>query len=83
MKKVDHVKEQELAKLKPEVAAYKESKEYKKLQEEMRKNDDDEFRTDIDPHGYDLYEKFLQNPLGMTADYASLIAKFNPESKEL
>lgn len=31
MKRVDPIKEEELAKLKPEYEAYKESKEYKKL----------------------------------------------------
>jgi hypothetical protein len=41
-----------------ELEAYKGSAEYKKMVEELRKRDeDDEFRNDYDPQGYDLYEK--------------------------
>lgn len=51
---------EELEKLKPEVAEYKASKEYQQLQDEIKKkDDDDDFKTDIDPKGYDLYEKFV------------------------
>jgi cytidylate kinase len=40
----------ELEKLKPEAAAYKASKEYEKLMEDIKKRDEeDEFRTDADP----------------------------------
>jgi hypothetical protein len=46
--------------MKPEVEQYKASKEYKQLLEEIKKrNDDDEFRNDTDPRGYELYEKFV------------------------
>lgn len=52
--------QEELEKLKPEVEEYKNSKEYKSLQDEIRKRDeDDDFKHDADPKGYELYEKFL------------------------
>jgi len=48
---------QELAKLKPEVEQYKASKEYTLLMDDLKKrDDDDEFRNDTDPKGYDHYE---------------------------
>jgi len=54
-------KEEELAKLKPEVEEYKNSKEYKQIQDEIRKkDDDDDFKNDADPRGYDLYESFVR-----------------------
>lgn len=52
--------EKELANLRPEVEEYKNSKEYKTLQDEIRKrDDDDDFKHDNDPKGYELYEKFV------------------------
>lgn len=51
---------EEIAKLKPEVALYKASKDYDLLQVELKKrDDDDEFKNDTDPKGFDLYEKFV------------------------
>lgn len=76
--------QEEIAKLKPEVEQWKESKEYKKLLEEIKKQDDDnDYRHDVDPKGYDLYEKFLADPLGKALDFASLVAKYNPDCAEL
>lgn len=55
-------REEELAKLKPEVEEYKSSKEYKQVQDEIRKKDeDDDFKNDPDPRGYDLYESFVSD----------------------
>lgn len=48
-----------------------------------KKDDDDEYKHDSDPLGYELYEKVLKDPLGKAVEIASLIAKYNPESKEL
>jgi N-alpha-acetyltransferase 15/16, NatA auxiliary subunit len=51
---------EELARLKPEVEQFKASKEYQQLLEDHRKRDeDDEFRAELDPRGYELYEKFV------------------------
>ena len=64
MKKVDTIKEEELKKLKPEVEEYKQSKEYQKLQEDLKKKDeDDEYRNDSDPKGFELYEKTVSSIL--------------------
>ena len=50
----------ELEKMKPEVEEYKASKEYQALLDEIKKKDeDDDFKTDADPKGYELYEKFV------------------------
>jgi N-alpha-acetyltransferase 15/16, NatA auxiliary subunit len=74
----------ELAKLKPEIDQYKSSKEYQQLQEEIRKRDeDDDFKHDADPKGYDLYEKFLADPMGKALEFAMLVAKYNPDAAEL
>ena len=51
---------EEIAKLQPEIEEYKVSKEYKALQDEIRKkDDDDDIKIDTDPRGYELYEKFV------------------------
>lgn len=56
--------QEELAKLKPEIEQYKASPEYKHLLDELKKkDDDDEYRNDSDPKGYDLYEKFVSQSL--------------------
>ncbi len=63
MKKIESIKESELEKLKPEFEEYKNSEEYKKLLEDLRKkDDDDEYRNDPDPKGYELYEKCVSFP---------------------
>jgi hypothetical protein len=61
MNKVNKIKEAELEKLKPEAETYKASKEYKDLVEELRKRDeDDDYRNDYDPKGYEAYEKAVR-----------------------
>lgn len=51
---------EELAKLKPEAEQFKASKEYQTLLDEQKKrDDDDEFKGELDPYGYELYEKFV------------------------
>lgn len=58
MKKIDLIKEAELEKIKPEIEEYKNSKEYQTLQDGLRKgDDDDDYKNDADPKGYELYEK--------------------------
>lgn len=57
MNKVENIKEEEQKRFGPEIQEYKDSKEYKDLMEELRKRDeDDEYRNDYDPKGYDFYE---------------------------
>lgn len=83
MMKLESIKDEELEKVKPEFEKYKESKEYKKLQEELKKQDDDEFKMDSDPMGYELYIKTLADPIAKAVDIATLITKYNPQSKDL
>ena len=72
--------QEEVANMKPEINQWKESKEYKKLQEEIKKQDDDnDCKLDVDPKGYELYEKFLADPLGRALEFATLVAKYNPD----
>jgi hypothetical protein len=48
----------EKAKFGPEHEKYLASPEYKKLVEELKKKDeDDDYRNDSDPQGFDLYKK--------------------------
>lgn len=70
--------------MKPEVDAWKETKEYKKLQDDLKKQDDDnDYRIDADPKGFELYEKFLADPIGRALEFATLVAKYNPGASEL
>ena len=60
--------------MKPEVEQYKASKEYKQLLEEIKKrDDDDEFRNDTDPRGYELYEKFVSLTISLSDPFSWLI----------
>jgi N-alpha-acetyltransferase 15/16, NatA auxiliary subunit len=62
LSKVNKIRTQELEKLQPEFEAYKASKEYKDLIEDLRKRDeDDDYRNDYDPKGYEAYEKAVRN----------------------
>ena len=84
LKKLDRIKEEEAARIKPEIEAYKASKEYEKLLEELKKKDeDDEYRNDTDPKGYELYEKAIKDPIGKALEMAVLIAKTNDSAKDL
>ena len=74
----------EIEKLKPEMAEYKQSKEYLKILEDIKKrDDDDDFKYDTDPKGYELYEKFLADPVARAIEFASTVARYNPEAAEL
>ncbi|CDW89756.1 n-alpha-acetyltransferase auxiliary subunit-like [Stylonychia lemnae] len=84
MKKVDKIREEEQKKFQPEFDSYKASTEYIKMCEELKKRDeDDEFKNDFDPKGYDLYQKALQDPIKVAYDFAVLVASCNPEVKEV
>ncbi len=75
---------EELKALEPEIAEYQASKEYQQLQEDIKKrDDDDEFKYDTDPKGYDLYKKFLADPVGKALEFASTVAKFNGDAADL
>ena len=53
-------KGEELARTKADGDAYRATKEHKQLLEEQRKrDDDDEFKSDMDPKGFEIYEKFV------------------------
>ncbi len=56
MKKVDKIKEEEIKHFQPKFDSYKESKEFKDLEEVLKSRDEeDDYRNDYDPKGYDLY----------------------------
>jgi hypothetical protein len=58
LKKINSHVEEEKAKFEPLHKEYLESAEYKKLQEELKKKDeDDDYRNDTDPKGYDHFKK--------------------------
>lgn len=49
---------------KPQYDEYMASAEYKKLINDLKdKEEDDDYRNDTDPKGYDNYKKCLENPL--------------------
>jgi hypothetical protein len=61
MRKVEKIKESERERIKPEIVEYKASTKYQKLQDELKKKDeDDDFKTDPDPEGYDVYENIVR-----------------------
>lgn len=71
MEKVAKNKEKEIETTKPLVAEYKASKEYIQLMDDIRKKDEDEdYRTDADPKGFDAYLKALEDPLGRALETA-------------
>lgn len=50
LRKLDKIKEKESEKFKPELEAYYTSEEYKKLLDELsKKEEDDEYKNDLDP----------------------------------
>jgi hypothetical protein len=60
LRRVDKVKEEEAKKLGPELEAFKTSDKYAKLLDELKKrDDDDDFKVDADPEGYELYESIV------------------------
>jgi len=84
LKKVDQNREEEEKKFQPEFDTYKASEEYKKLCDELKKKDeDDEFRNDYDPKGYDLYLKSVKDPISSAYEFPVLVASANPDAKEL
>jgi hypothetical protein len=48
-----------------------------------KKDEDEEYRNDYDPKGYDLYAAALKDPINRAYEFAVLVARHNPESKEL
>ena len=58
MNKVQKIREEEEKEFQPEIEAYRNSDDYKKLMEDLKKKDeDDDYRQDSDPKGFELYEK--------------------------
>ncbi len=56
LRKLDKIKEEEIMRFEPLFMEYKNSAEYKKLVEELAKKDeDDDFKSDADPKGFDHY----------------------------
>lgn len=59
-KKLDKIRQAESDKFGPEYQIYIQSEEYTKLQEELKKKEeDDDYRNDPDPQGFDLYKKIV------------------------
>lgn len=58
MNKLEKIKEREQEEYKPKLEEYYKSDYYKKLQEQISKqSEDDEFKFDADPKGYELYKQ--------------------------
>lgn len=84
MNKLMKSKDQELTTFIPKYEEYMISEEYKKLVDDLNsKEEDDEYRNDYDPKGYELYKKSLENPLVKAYDIAVLMSKYNPECPKL
>lgn len=68
----------------PEMKNYKESQEYKDLVESLKKiEEEDDYKNDPDPEGFDLFEKCLSNPGQRALEVATKVVGHNPESAEL
>ena len=84
MKQVAKVAQEEKKKVEKEHVDYLKSDEYKKLQQKLQeKDEDDEYRQDPDPEGYELYKKALEDPYDKAFKFSMLVAKQNPECAEL
>ncbi len=60
MHQVDKNLEQEKTAFEPQMQAYLESEEYTKLQENLRKaEDEDEYKNDTDPEGFFAYKRLV------------------------
>ena len=58
--KIDKIREQEKSAFEPKMQIYFESEEYGKLQENLRKaEDEDEYKNDTDPQGFFAYKKLV------------------------
>lgn len=76
MNKVNKNREEEEKKFKPEFDEYKASTEYKKMVEELKKKDeDDEFRNDFDPKGYDLFEKSVRFIIHLKSKFIIIVER--------
>ena len=64
---------------------YYKSKDYEKLKadQDKKKEEDDEYRNDTDPQGFELYKKLLEDPIGKAYQIAQTFGKDNYDSKEL
>jgi hypothetical protein len=48
-----------------------------------KRDDDDEYRIDADPKGFDAYLKALNDPLGKALESAMIVVEHNPEYPSL
>ncbi len=63
MHQVEKNLEQEKTAFEPQMQAYLESEDYTKLQENLRKaEDEDEYKNDTDPEGFFAYKKLVSQP---------------------
>lgn len=82
--KVDKIKDSELAKLTPEFEAWKKSEEYDKLQKDIAEaqEDDEDYKKDTDPQGFQKYEDMLKGKADFSA-FVDKVARLSPANAEL
>ena len=60
--RVNKVRDDELAKLEPQIQEWMESPKYTELQEKLNKaEDEDEYKNDDDPEGFKLYKSLVSD----------------------
>ena len=60
--RVNKVRDEELAKLEPQIQEWMESPKYTELQEKLNKaEDEDEYKNDDDPEGFKLYKSLVSD----------------------
>lgn len=77
MHQVEKNLEQEKTAFEPQMQAYLESEDYTKLQENLRKaEDEDEYKNDTDPEGFFAYKRLLDGELDLT-DWVEQVCRLN------
>jgi len=84
MLRLDHqiskVKDEELAKIDPEKEEWMKSEDYTKLQEKLAKDhDEDEYKNDTDPQGFELYRQVLEGKSDFIWKFVDLVTSKNTD----
>ena len=81
--KVDKIRQAEKEKHEASTEDYKKSAEYEKLQKYLLKTEDeDEYKTDLDPQGYTQYSNFLDGKYDLTT-FVEKVCSLNKDAPEL
>ncbi len=74
----------ELKKVEKEKGEFEKTTEYKELQRKLQeKDEDDDYKVDPDPQGFDLYKTALADPYKKALQFGGMVAKHNPECAAL